>query len=117
MTSGARAFLERQKRLPVFYKGTAFDFGDRVDMLVEGRLIVELKAAKAITDVHRAQLLAYLRLSGCHLGLLVNFSVSVLRGGILRLVNGDPNAPPDPRPCRGKSSEVRVRNASVPGAV
>jgi len=89
--------FERQKRLPVVFKGTPIDFGYRVDMLVDGRLVLELKAVKALEPVHHAQLLAYLKLSGCHVGLLINFNVHVLRSGITRLVRGSPDAPPDNR--------------------
>ncbi len=76
----------RQKALPVSYKGLQFDQGYRIDLLVEGKVIVELKAVEHITDVHRAQLLSYLRLSGCRVGLLMNFNGKVMRDGIKRYV-------------------------------
>ncbi len=86
---------ERQKRLPVVFEGVPFEGAYRVDMIVEGRLLLELKAVKMVLPVHVAQLASYLRLSGCHLGLLINFKVPALRLGIHRVVWGDPNAPPE----------------------
>ena len=79
--------VERQKSLPVTYRNVALDCGYRVDMLVEEKIIVELKAVDNLDPVHQAQLLSYLRLSGCKVGLLINFNVKLLRDGIRRLVN------------------------------
>lgn len=79
--------FECQKPLPVTYKGLKLDCGYRIDILVEGVLIIEIKAVEKILPIHEAQLLTYLRLSGCHVGLLINFNVDVLRLGIKRLVN------------------------------
>lgn len=73
--------------LPVKYKGLAISVGYRIDVLVEGILIVELKAVERILRVHEAQLLAYLKLSGLEVGLLMNFHVPRLRLGIRRMVN------------------------------
>ncbi len=73
--------FERQKPLPVDYKGAHLDCGYQIDLVVAGRLVPELKAVEAITAVHQAQLLTYLRLSGIRLGLLINFSQPTLRGG------------------------------------
>jgi len=81
---------ERQVALPVEYKGATLDCGYRLDLVVNGKIIVELKAVSTITDLHRAQLLTYLRLYDCWLGLIINFNTSVLRDGITRLVDGDP---------------------------
>ena len=78
---------ERQKALPVSYKGVRIDCGYRVDLLVEGEVIVELKAVSRLEPIHEAQLLSYLKLSGCHVGLLINFNVTQLRTGVRRLVN------------------------------
>lgn len=78
--------VERQKPLPVVYKGLKLDIGYRVDLLVEDRVIVELKAVDRLEPVHEAQLLSYLRLSGCKVGLLINFNVRVLRDGLKRLI-------------------------------
>ena len=77
---------ERQVPLPVRYKGVELDCGYRLDLVVEGAVIVELKAAKALEPIHTAQLLTYLRLSGLRVGLLLNFNVPVLKQGIMRVV-------------------------------
>ena len=79
--------MERQKPLPVIYKGVQLDCGYRVDLLVEGKVVVELKAVQNLEPIHEAQLLSYLKLSGCKVGLLRNFNVHVLKDGIRRLVN------------------------------
>jgi GxxExxY protein len=78
--------LERQKAIAVYYKDVVLDCGFRVDLLVEGQVIVELKAVDALTAVHEAQLLTYLKLSDCRLGLLINFNVLLLKDGLKRLV-------------------------------
>ena len=73
--------------LPVVYDGIKLDAGYRLDMLVEDAVIVELKAVEALAPIHQAQLLSYLKLSGKHVGLLINFHVVHLRDGIKRMVN------------------------------
>jgi GxxExxY protein len=78
--------FERQMSLPVVYKSIRLDCGYRIDLMVEGVLVVELKTVDAILPVHRAQLLTYLKLTGFHTGLLLNFHVAVLRDGIRRMV-------------------------------
>ncbi len=78
--------FEQQRALPVIYKGVAIDCGYRLDFLIEGKVIVELKAVEALHDVHDAQLLTYLKLTGCKVGLLINFNVAVLKNGIRRRV-------------------------------
>jgi GxxExxY protein len=80
--------VERQKEMPVTYRGIAIDCGYRMDLLVEGKVVVELKAIEALLPVHEAQLLSYLRLSGCRVGLLINFNAKMLKTGIRRVVNG-----------------------------
>jgi GxxExxY protein len=76
---------QRQVPLPVVYKGKSI--GDcRMDLVVEGCVIVELKAVESLTPVHRAQLICYLRASGIRVGLLINFNVAVLKDGIKRVV-------------------------------
>ncbi|MFQ5662590.1 MAG: GxxExxY protein [Terriglobia bacterium] len=75
---------ERQKPLPVVYKDVKLDCGYRLDFLVEGRVVVELKAVEALAPIHDAIVLTYLRLSGCKVGLLINFHVAVLKNGIRR---------------------------------
>lgn len=79
--------IQRQKELPVSCKGIEIDCGYRIDLLVEDVVIVELKAVERLEPIHEAQLLSYLRLSGCPLGLLVNFNVPLLKSGIRRLAN------------------------------
>ena len=83
--------VERQKALPVVYRGVRIDCGYRIDLLVDQRVIVELKAVAQIQPIHEAQLLSYLRLSGCHVGLLIDFNVKLLKNGIRRLVNQLPD--------------------------
>ena len=78
--------VERQKALPVKYRGVNLDCGYRIDLLVEGIIIIELKAVEKIDPIHKAQLLSYLKLSGCELGLLINFNVRMLKSGIHRIV-------------------------------
>lgn len=85
--------FERQKPLPVAYKGIKLDCGYRLDLVVEGQVIIELKTVPELLPVHGAQLLTYLKLSGLRLGLLVNFYVSVLKNGIKRIVNNLPEPP------------------------
>lgn len=79
--------FERQKPLPVTYKGIYLNCGYRLDILVEKLVIVELKTVEHIEPIHEAQLLTYLKLSDLWLGLLVNFNVPVLKDGIRRIVN------------------------------
>jgi GxxExxY protein len=75
-----------QVELPVEYKGVRLDCGYRIDLLVDDRVVVELKSVEKVLAVHEAQLLTYLKLSGVHVGLLLNFNVPTLRRGILRRV-------------------------------
>ena len=78
---------ERQKDLPVEYKGVKLNCGYRLDIVVEGKLILELKACDALEPIHEAQLLTYLKLTGLKIGLLINFNVPVLKMGIRRIAN------------------------------
>ncbi len=80
--------VEQQVPQPVFYKGLQLECGYRLDLLVEDRVIVELKAVEAILPIHEAQLLTYLKLRKLRLGLLINFNVPILKHGIKRLLNG-----------------------------
>lgn len=83
--------FERQKELPVIYRGHRLDCGYRIDLLVENVVIVELKAVEQLGPVHTAQVISYLRLTGLRVGLLINFNVKWLRsGGLKRIVNGFP---------------------------
>ena len=79
-------FVEKEKALPLIYKDVKLDIGYRVDLLVEKQIIVEIKAVEALNDIHTAQVLTYLKLSGCKIGLLMNFHTTHLKGGIKRLI-------------------------------
>ena len=79
--------FERQKPLPVRYKGKLLDCGYRLDVVVDSAIILELKSCEKIEAIHKAQLLTYLKLSGLNLGLLLNFNVTLMRDGIVRIVN------------------------------
>jgi GxxExxY protein len=83
-----RVAFERQVIVPIEYKGFQIRPSLRVDLLVARRLLVEVKAAEHLAEIHRAQLLTYLRLTGLRLGLLVNFNVEVLITGVRRVING-----------------------------
>ena len=86
--SKAGVECQRQPVLPIVYDGTRIDLGYRLDLLIEEKVVVEVKAVAALTDVHRAQLLSYLKLGGHRLGYLLNFNVKMLKDGICRLANG-----------------------------
>jgi GxxExxY protein len=78
---------ERQKPLAINYKQVRLDCGYRLDLVVEGKVILELKSCEKIEDIHKAQLLTYLKLSGLKLGLILNFNVPIMKEGIVRVVN------------------------------
>ncbi len=80
--------FERQKPLPVVYKNVRLDCGYRLDVLVENRIILELKSCEQIDPIHKAQVLTYLKLSDLKLGLILNFNVPVIKEGIVRILNG-----------------------------
>jgi GxxExxY protein len=89
----ARGFVvEQQKPLPVIYKQVKLDCGYRLDIVVNDLVIVEVKAVEKLTSVHEAQLLSYLRLLNCRVGLLLNFHCTMLKHGIRRIVNDFPNS-------------------------
>ncbi len=79
--------VRRQVALPLVYKGEKCDIGYRIDLLVENKVIVEIKSVESLNNVHIAQVLTYLKLSNCKLGLLINFNVSLLKNGIKRLAH------------------------------
>jgi GxxExxY protein len=81
---------EKQVGVPVEWEEVKLDIGFRADIIVEGKLILELKSCEAIEPVHKKQLLTYLRLTNCHLGLLINFNVPLIKDGISRVVNNLP---------------------------
>ena len=77
---------DRQRALPIHYKGVDLDCGYRLDIVVDNKVVVELKACEELKAIHEAQLLTYLKLTGIRIGLLINFNVRVLKEGIKRLV-------------------------------
>src|SRR5690606_749700 len=79
--------VERQKPMPLKYENVFMDCGYRIDLLIENKLIIEVKSVEKFKDIHLAQLLSYLRLSNLKLGLLINFNVSLIKDGIKRVVN------------------------------
>ncbi len=80
--------VERQVVIPIQYKGISFDEGFRADLIVEGKVVVELKSVEQLTNAHKKQLQTYLRLTGCKLCYLLNFAESLMKHGIYRAVNG-----------------------------
>ncbi len=78
--------VEKQKPLPLIYRDVKLEAGYRIDLLVENKVVVEIKSVEALCDIHIAQILTYLKLSGCKLGLLVNFNVRHLKQGIKRII-------------------------------
>jgi len=79
--------VEKQKPMPLIYDEVKLDVGYRIDIIVENKVVIEIKSVEALNDVHLAQVLTYLKLSNCKLGLLINFNVSKLVNGIRRVVN------------------------------
>lgn len=77
----------RQQAIPVVYEDVRLEVGFRADLIVEGKVIVEIKSVEAIAPVHKKQLLTYLRLTDKRLGLLINFDVELIKNGITRVVN------------------------------
>ena len=82
-------YIERQKVLPITYKGVLLDKEFIIDHLVEDKIVLELKSVEGILPVHEAQLVTYLKLSQKRLGLLINFNVAILKDGIRRKINGN----------------------------
>ncbi len=79
--------IEKQKPMPLIYENVKLDIGYRIDIMVENKVVIEIKSVEVLNDVHLAQILTYLKLSNCKLGLLINFNVSLLKNGIRRVVN------------------------------
>ena len=79
---------EKQKPLPLIYEEVQMEVGYRVDLLVEDKFIVEVKSVDALNDIHLAQILTYLKLANCKLGMLINFNVVLLKNGVKRVING-----------------------------
>ena len=80
--------VEKQKPLPLIYEEVNLEVGYRIDIIIEDKFIVEVKSVEALNNVHLAQLLTYLKLSDCKLGLLINFNVKLLKDGVRRIING-----------------------------
>lgn len=80
-------YTEKEKPMPLYYEEIKMDIGYRLDLLVEKRVVVEIKCVECFTDVHTAQLITYLKLSECKIGLLLNFKTSSLKNGIKRIIN------------------------------
>jgi len=85
----ANLLVERQRPMPITYDGILFEEGYRADLLIESKVIVELKSVATISAVHAKQVLTQLRLSGLKLGLLINFGEAHLKNGIKRIINGE----------------------------
>ena len=79
--------VEKEKAMPLIYEEVHLDCGYRIDLLVENKVVIELKSVEALTDVHMAQTLTYMKLGDYKLGLLMNFNVNLLKHGIKRVVN------------------------------
>src|SRR5690606_36260438 len=84
----AGLFVEKEKPMPLIFEEVRLECGYRIDLLVEGKLVVELKSVEKLTDVHLAQTLTYMKLGDFKLGLLINFNVSLLKNGIRRVIDG-----------------------------
>jgi GxxExxY protein len=80
--------VEKQKALPLIYEEVKLDVGYRIDIIVENKFIIEIKSVVELNEVHLAQLLTYLKLSDCKLGLLINFNLKLLKEGVRRVING-----------------------------
>jgi len=79
--------VEKQKPLPLIYEDVKLEVGYRVDLIIDNKVIIELKSVEALNDIHLAQVLTYLKLSDCKLGMLINFNVTLIKNGIKRVVN------------------------------
>lgn len=83
--------VEKEKPIPLVFEGVNLECGYKIDLLVEGRVVIELKSVEQLTDVHLAQTLTYIKLGNYKLGLLINFNVLLLKQGIKRVINGKIN--------------------------
>ncbi|MFZ1808209.1 MAG: GxxExxY protein [Cyclobacteriaceae bacterium] len=84
----AGLYVEKEKPMPLVFEDVKLDCGYRMDLLVENKLVIEIKSVESLTDVHLAQTLTYLKLGKFKLGLLINFNVVMLKHGIKRVING-----------------------------
>lgn len=85
----AGLYVEKERPLPLVYKDVIMECGYRLDLIVESKLVIEIKAVEDLADIHKAQTLTYLKLSGCRLALLINFNTVLLKDGIKRIINGE----------------------------
>jgi len=81
-------FVQKEKPLPLIYETVKLDCGYRLDIIIEDKLIIEVKSVESLTDIHLAQVLTYLKLSNCKLGLLINFNILMIKDGFRRVING-----------------------------
>ena len=79
--------VDKEKALPLIYEDIKLEIGYRIDLFVEDKVIIEVKSVDKLNDIHLAQILTYLKLSDCKLGLLINFNVSLIKQGFKRVVN------------------------------
>lgn len=82
-------YIEKQKPMPLIYDEVKLDVGYRIDIMVERKVVIEVKSVDALNDIHLAQVLTYLKLSKCKLGLLINFNTLLFKNGIKRVINGN----------------------------
>ena len=81
-------YVEKQKALPLIYEDVKLEIGYRIDLVLENKLIIEIKSVESLNDIHLAQILTYLKLSQCKLGLLINFNTVLFKNGVRRVING-----------------------------
>ncbi|MCL2806204.1 MAG: GxxExxY protein [Treponema sp.] len=82
-------FVQRQVSIPIEYEGELFEEGFRIDMIVQGKVIIELKSIEKVTNAHKKQLLTYLKLTDTKLGYILNFGTELMKTGIYRIINGE----------------------------
>lgn len=86
--SNSGLYIEKEKPMPLVFENVKLECGYRIDLLIEGKLVIEIKSVEALNDIHLAQTLTYMKLGNYKLGLLMNFNVLKLKDGIKRVVNG-----------------------------
>jgi GxxExxY protein len=86
--SGMGLHVEKEKPMPLVFESIKLECGYRIDLLVEGKVVIEIKSVESLNDVHMAQILTYMKLGNYKLGLLINFNVLLLKHGVRRVING-----------------------------
>ncbi|MBP0612554.1 GxxExxY protein [Chryseobacterium sp. cx-311] len=81
-------YVEKQKPMPLIYEEVKLDVGYRIDIVVENKVVIEVKSVDSLNDIHLAQVLTYLKLSSCKLGMLINFNTLLFKNGVKRVING-----------------------------